>query len=264
MPYSYNDLVNAYASLGVRQAGIIHVTGNLMYLMEYEEAGRDALLEGHFRSLLNHLGPEGTVVVPTHTLNLCNTENVFDPQSTPCTNGVFSEYVRTQPEAVRSFHPFASYSALGKDAKGICENVARHAYGPETPMARMIEADTLSIHIGLHPEVSSSIVHHVEMQMGVPYRYTKEFMHPVARHDRTVMEPFYLYVWYQQCEIVRDRNKKIFGHFMEKHQLRQVKVGRGYIFSYSMGDFYKSMIEFLRDDIYGWLRDVPQTKPYRI
>ncbi|MBI5557308.1 MAG: AAC(3) family N-acetyltransferase [Deltaproteobacteria bacterium] len=231
--------------------------------MEYEEAGRDALLRAHLRSLSTHLGSEGTLVVPTHTLNLCNTDILFDPETTPCTNGVFSEYVRTQPGTVRSFHPFISYGALGIEANAICENVSRHGYGPETPMSRMIEADTMSIHIGLHPEESSSIVHHVEMQMGVPYRYTKEFMHPVVREGKRIMEPFYLYVWYKQCEIKRDRNKKIFMHFLKNYSLNQVKVGRGYIFSYSMRDFYQSMVGYLREDIYGWLREIPATKPFR-
>ena len=263
MSYNFQDLLVAYSVLGVKKGSVVHVTGDLMLLMKYEVPGKETVLEAHRDALFELTGGEGTLVVPAHSFYLCNTDKSFDVDKTHGMNGVLPESIRQLPEALRSFHPFASYAAIGPRAEEICNDISHHGYGPETPMARLIEMNALSIHIGLLPRMSSSIVHHVEMQMGVPYRYSKEFVHPVVRRNKINKEPFYLYVHYKECDIKRDRNVKIFNDYEEEHTVNQVKVGRGFIYSYSMKDFYYSMVNTLRKDIYSWLNTPPEVRPYQ-
>ena len=39
----------------------------------------------------------------------------------------------------------------------------------------MLKINTKYVSIGLPPRLTCSYIHHAEMMMGVPYRYTKEF-----------------------------------------------------------------------------------------
>jgi aminoglycoside 3-N-acetyltransferase len=269
MAYSFEQLKQAYKNLGVEKDKIVLVSGNLSYLMEFETPGKKEVLEAHFRALMELLGEEGTLVVPTGNastnskIQLCNTDICFSLKDTPSGMGVFSEYVRKKPGALRSFHPFVSYAAIGKYAKKICDDVSRHAFGPETPMERMINLDTLGISPGLHPRITTSIIHHIEMVMGVPYRYVKEFIHPVIRDGDVVREPFYMNVWYRECDHQSDEKKKIFKKFLLKYTVNSEQVGEGDIYSYSLADFYKFTVQLLKEDIYIWLKEIPKVKPYR-
>jgi len=260
--YSKDDLLKAYQEIGVDKAKVIYVSGSLPYLREFEKPGT-AVLDAHFNALWELIGPEGTIVVFTQSTNLCNTDTPFDLDNTASISGIFSEYVRRKKGAYRSFHPFCSFSAIGKRAKEIVLNTTHHAYGPETPMERMINLNTLSISIGIPPRLTASTIHHVEMVMGVPYRYTKEFVQPVVRNGKISKELFYLYVWNQECKLKRDRLVKIFKNFEETYEITSAFVGKGEVYSYSMSEFYQCAVQLLKNDIYMWLKEEPHIRPYR-
>lgn len=257
------ELRRAYAALGVARGETVLHTGNLAGLMQADPADRRAVLRLHHEALSELLGPEGTLVVPTASASLCNTETPYDPARTRSEMGAFTEYVRRLPGAVRSFHPFVSYTAIGPAAEAVCGNVSRHAYGPETPEARLIERGALSVSVAMHPRLTCSVVHHIEMAMGVPYRYPKEYIHPVVRGGAVLREPFYQYVWYRECGIERDMNVRLFAGFEAKHRVLKADVGRGALFSYRIAEFYRHAVGMFRDDIYAWLRRPPAVRPYQ-
>jgi aminoglycoside 3-N-acetyltransferase len=263
--YSYNDMLAAYSELGVTTGRMIYVGADLTRLMRYQEPGRENLLSAHLRAIRELLGPTGTIFVPAASLNLCNTEIVFDVQTTESSNmGLFAEYVRKHPEAVRSFHPFWSVAGIGPVAANLLNDVPRHSYGWGSVFHRFVEHDVLGLNIGKSPHYSISVVHHVETAVGVPYRYTKEFIHPVRRNGRIEREPFYLSVLYRDCDIVRDRNRKILENFARHDRLREVQLGRGKAWSFSHADFFKTTVNFLSRDLYGWLDRPPTKRPYQL
>lgn len=263
MAFGYQDLLRAYQDIGVVGQRVVVLHTDLRSLGPYENMTGEVYLHDHLRALKKLIG-KGTLVVPTASLRLCNTDQPFDIENTHSEFGSLTEFVRKQPDSVRSFHPYVSHTALGPEAVEICSDVARHCFGPETPTARMLERDALWVSVGLPPERSCQSVHHAEKMMGVPYRYTKEFIHPVLRNGRVQKEAFYMYVLYNQCNIERPYNKKIMRHFRETgNKIRQTNLGKGKIYSYSLLDFYKSTVSLLKDDIFAWVESVPEIKPYR-
>ena len=178
--------------------------------------------------------------------------------------GSLTEYVRTRPDSVRSFHPFASYTAIGKNADYICENNGRNSIGPNSPKARLLELDAQYLSIGLSPSRVSMVIHHIEELMGVPYRYTKEFIHPVLRNGVVNYEPFYLFVRYLESDVEIDLENKVFPFFYsEGFQTKEEKLGRGKIYSFSMNDFYLSTVKLLTQNIYACLEKEPIIRPYK-
>lgn len=265
MSYNYNDLVCAYRKLGVKKGSIVLIKTDLRYLGKYDSLDPRDVLKAHFGVLSELIDlKRGTIIVSTASTSFCNTEKIFDVNKTPSEMGVLTEFIRRQPEAIRSFHPFNSHAAIGKHAEYICNNVSRHSFGSETPKDRMLNLDTQYISIGLHPRYTCSVVHQAEMVMGVPYRYVKEFIHPVVRSGKVRKEPFYTHVWYRNIGIKRNVNKKNFKRFIESgFEIQEAEVGRGKIYLYSMVDFYNVLISSLKDDIYFFLDCPPAKKPFR-
>jgi len=263
-PYTYEDLIAAYEQVGVSPGRVVIVCGDLGRLMAFENPDKEASLKAHLDALFHLLGNDGTVVVPSHSLNLIGTDIPFDPLVTRSHRaGALSEYVRTRPAAMRSFHPFVSYAALGRHAATITQDVSRHVFGPETPEARLIACDALHVGIGMPVRVTQATTHHLEQIMGVPYRYTREYLHPVLRNGVTHIEPFYMFVRYLASGVQRNYNKRIFEMFEQRHRVRRASLGRSEIAAYDMRALYEHGIELFKQDLFVWAEAQPPNPIYR-
>ncbi len=265
MRYSTNDIISAYENLGVSHGQTVLLKADIRPLGLFASSGNETVVEAHINALsklldLNH----GTLVVSAGSPSLCNTDIPYDPANTPCEMGVLSEYVRTLPGAVRSYHPFYSYAAVGKHAEHFCSLGARGVFGLNTPKKRLIDENALFLSIGKHPRLTCAVVHQVELTMGVPYRYTKEFIHPIVTDSGIQEESFYMYVLRRECDIKRDYNEKIFTYYEKEHTLNTHSLGLGKVHSLRLGDYYKTCQKAFLDDLYVWLKEEPKEKSYRV
>jgi len=144
------------------------------------------------QALLDVLGPEGTLVVPTHTPANSDPANwtnppvpqewwpvirdempAFDPAVTPSQEmGIIAETVRTWPGAQRSDHPHVSFAALGPAAEKI---VAAHPLagmlGENSPLGRVYALDGQVLLLGVGYEANTSF-HLAEYRLPDPPRQT--------------------------------------------------------------------------------------------
>jgi aminoglycoside 3-N-acetyltransferase len=241
---------------------VIYLTGNVGRL-GLQAPDREALLDGIYRGITLALDSPVTVVVPTHSWSLVGTDTPFDRKRTPSESGPITEHVRRLPGAVRQFHPFGSVTAVGPLSEELCAVSSRHLYGPETPYDRLLQYPALGLSLGMAPHRAVTVVHHLEFVMGVPYRYTKEFLHPVVDDAGERIEPFYLYVTYREAEIVRDRNAKFFAAYEQDGPVAQVPLGRSQVYGFDLVRFAATAKSMLAKDIYAWLETPPTTRPYQ-
>ncbi|MHB0879182.1 MAG: AAC(3) family N-acetyltransferase [Anaerolineae bacterium] len=164
------DVAAAARSLGLAAGDTVMFHSSLSS-MGTVAGGADAVIDG----MLQAVGPEGTVVVPT----LCNWEpgeqaQVFprwDPVRSPSYVGRITEVFRQRPEARRSDHATHSVAAIGRRAE---ELTAGHGSGGErlgpfgprafaraSPWQRLIDWDAHYCFIGVTYRVNT-MVHMVE------------------------------------------------------------------------------------------------------
>lgn len=150
-----HSLAAELLSLGVRPGETLLVHSSLSAL-GFVNGGAVAVVLG----LLDALGPEGTLVVPTQTGQLADpalwrdppvpeelwetiraTMPAYDPRVTPSRRvGVIPETVRTWPGALRSAHPQTSFAALGRRAAAVVDGHALDCrLGERSPLARLEE-----------------------------------------------------------------------------------------------------------------------------
>lgn len=199
------SLADELSKLGVRPGETLLAHTSLSSL-GWVSGGQVALVQG----LLDALGPDGTLVVPTHTGD--NSEPsawqnppmpdgwpqvlraslpAYDPLITPSFGvGIVPEAVRTWPGALRSAHPQASFAALGPAAATITAGHARDcSFGERSPLARLEKAGARVLLLGAGYD-SCTAFHLAQYRIPGPETENSfAVMTPQGRQWTTVREP---------------------------------------------------------------------------
>ncbi|GAA4724053.1 aminoglycoside N(3)-acetyltransferase [Promicromonospora umidemergens] len=170
-------------ALGVVPGDVLLVHSSVQSL-GFVAGGVQAVVE----ALLSAVGPEGTLVVPTHTSE--NTDPAgwqdppvpeqwwpvirsetpgFDPARTPSRwVGVLSEVVRTWPGALRSGHPQVSCAALGARAREVTvEHDLAESHGERSPIGAVYRLGGRVLLLGCGHDSNTSL-HLAERRQAAP------------------------------------------------------------------------------------------------
>ena len=124
--------------------------------------------EGVLAALLELLGPEGTLVMPSWT---GQDDAVFDPRTTPAATdlGVLADAFWRLPGVRRSTHPFA-FAASGALAEEIVTGaMTLPPHAPGSPVDRVHARDGRVLLLGVGHDANTTL-HLAEMLADVPYR----------------------------------------------------------------------------------------------
>jgi len=260
-----SDLKECLDNLGIKKGDTVYTTGNASRLAR-TKLKKDEILDALLSSFTLSIGDMGTLFAPSASMNACNTDMIFDIDNTPSYKmGAFSEHLRKSKGSIRSFHPFWSICGVGHNAN-ILKNVSRHSYGVGSPWSKFLEHNTKQVNIGVHPSKAVTLIHHIEVITAVPYRYTKEFIHPVKRGNDVVNEPFYMSVMYLESDIKKRiaLNEHYFEIMDQRDMLKESihKPSGMKMWSFKMRDFYQVALEYFIKDIYNYLEHPPKIRPY--
>jgi aminoglycoside 3-N-acetyltransferase len=179
-PHTRSSLAAELSALGVRPGSVLVVHSALSSL-GWVCGGPVTLVE----SLLDALGPTGTLVVPTHSGDNSDPADwinppvpqdwwpiireampPFDPRRTPSVGvGIVPEVVRSWPGAFRSDHPRTSFAAIGPAAEEITNgHRLDQMLGDESPLGRIYRrgGDVLLLGVG---HANNTSLHLAEYRM---------------------------------------------------------------------------------------------------
>lgn len=172
--YSKNDIVNSLYNLGIRKNDNLFIHSNIGFFGRLKD-GNDALTycQAFKTSIFEVIGTEGTLVVPAFSYSFCNGE-IFDKNKTKGVCGMFSEFIRQDPNTLRSDDANFSISAIGKNAKYFTDNTAIHSFGNDSFWERFLNYSGKLCRFNLDANYMT-FVHYVEKSLNVSYRYDKPF-----------------------------------------------------------------------------------------
>lgn len=154
--------------------------------------------------LLQRLGDEGTILVPSYSYSCGKAGSVFDNNSTKSEVGPFTEFFRTYQGVTRSLHPIFSVSGMGKFASHILTQTGRSGFGSGSPFERFRQYQVKFLCLGVEIKNSITYIHHLEQCYGSPHRYHKRF--DVQVFDNGVKQDgeWYAYVGYRGIDYESD------------------------------------------------------------
>jgi aminoglycoside 3-N-acetyltransferase len=136
------DVVAGLRGMGIGAGWLLQVHSSLSRL-GYVEGGADTVVD----ALLEVVGTEGTVMVPTFNHGAAE---IYDPRTTPSSNGAVTEALRHRPEARRSIHPTHPYAAIGKHAGAL---VAGHleagTFDRRSPLGKLADLGGFVLLLGV-------------------------------------------------------------------------------------------------------------------
>ena len=164
-PLRLSDLVRDLLALGVRPGDLLMVHSSLRSI-GFVDGGPESVVD----ALLQAIGPQGTLVVPTFTYPTAgNPEFVFDPAHTPSQMGAISEAARRRPQAHRSIHLAHSIAAIGALAQTIATSGGASGWDAHSPMGQVFNRNGRYLLLGV-PYQNLTAMHLCEVWLELPYR----------------------------------------------------------------------------------------------
>lgn len=154
-------------------------------------------------ALLDRLGPNGTLLLPTASNAYARHGTPYSHEDSPAETSAFCEFVRRQPEAIRSLHPLLSTGGIGRNASAILDTVGKAAFGASSPYGRLGAFETKFVFLGsgIH---ALTYGYHLQQLYGVNHMYNKLFNGPVYRGGQLVEGPWFCCLRYLGADIERD------------------------------------------------------------
>jgi aminoglycoside N3'-acetyltransferase len=98
-------------------------------------------------ALLAVLGPDGTLMMPSFNHGAAA---VYNPLTTPTSNGAIADALWRRPEAIRSVHPTHPVAAIGPRADDWCRgHLEAGTWAPDSPIGRLVHSDGYLLGLGV-------------------------------------------------------------------------------------------------------------------
>ena len=261
---SFEQLVAALREAGLTKGDIVHVQSSLVPFGRVQGiTSRDNTLEFYYQGFMEVLGDTGTLLVHTPFENYGRYGTPFVVEESPSTAGVFSEFVRTRPGAIRSLHPIVSVTGIGPAAEEICGHNHFEGFSWESPWGKMHRMNVKLMGFGLGYKRTFSFSHYIEAAYGVPYQYVKLFNTPVYKNGKRIHMTFTMTVRYLDYSIAYDFS------YLEKRLLadagvQQSSLAHGVIQCVNAEPAFQVGIDCLNKNRYAFLKQAPQFRPGEI
>jgi aminoglycoside N3'-acetyltransferase len=160
-----SQLASEMRLLGINPGEMLYVHTSLKSI-GWLENGPATLTE----ALLDVLGPDGTLAVPTHTLSFSvKAAEAYRADRTQSVLGTYPNALWRTPGALRSGHASHSSAALGRQAVFLTEDHDPHnALGYNSPLHRLYRSGGKVLLVGVTHK-SNTLLHLAESIAGMPY-----------------------------------------------------------------------------------------------
>lgn len=240
-PITKEDLINKFSQLGIKQGDTLLVHASLSSL-GYVVGGAEAL----FLALRDIIGEQGTIVVPSQTVEISDPASwqyppvpqewhdvIRDAMPAYSKNlsyskamGAFSQFIGILPDSIRSNHPMYSFTAIGEKASEIIgQDSFDFPFGDESSLGRMYSIGAKVLMIGTDFETNTSL-HLAEN------RLNREVIH---EKSKIVTKDGEKWISFKNIELnLYDDYLEIQKYFMKQFNVNHILINEGTVYLFDM------------------------------
>ena len=256
IPSTVGSIMKELSNLGIGKGDTLLVHSSLSSL-GWVCGGSQAVVE----ALIAIVGPEGTLVLPSHSGDWSDPQNWSNPPvpkewvpvirgNMPAYNkditptrgmGRIAELFRRYPGVIRSENPLVSFSALGRQADEIVEyHPVQDHFGIKTPLGKMYEKNAKVLLMGVGYD-SCTCFHLSETLVENPPMAEKSGTSMLVNGERKWIE-------FQTLEYTSDDFPKLGADFEASCKVNKGKVGNADCILFDMKEGVDFAVEWLKKD----------------
>ena len=203
---NYNYFLDHFRLLGIKKGDYVVVHSRLISFGKIE-GGISSVIQ----ALISAVGPSGSIILPTYTLNLKESD-IYDPLITPSINaGALPEFARNLNIFERTFSPLHSHIVFGANKENILKINPFKSFGENTIFSLMLGLKYKLLLLGCNFNQGATYLHQIEALHGVPYRGYIFLKRLVKLPSQNVEQVQYEYYARLQPRIINN-----FAFFQEK------------------------------------------------
>lgn len=246
--YNKIDISKSLKKIGIKKGDHLFINPEIFKLGFYEmkEDNKEAYYGDFISSLKNAVGSRGTLCINSYTFDTLRSNKKFVFESNNTTSGMLSSYFLKQKGVVRSKHPVFSVAAIGHYAKYICSKNSFHNYGYNSPYQKFIKINGKILNIGMEPW-RNPFNHVAEYMIGVPYCFNKptKVKYYINNNEKKIL--YSSFVRFLNINL-SPYYKKIQKEISKKKIVKKIKLGSGYIYSFSSRKYTDLCLNILKNN----------------
>ncbi|MCR4941682.1 MAG: AAC(3) family N-acetyltransferase [Campylobacter sp.] len=237
---SEEEFKNTLNELGIKKGDNICLHSAL-YNLGLPVIQHKAYLQKLCEILMQHIGEEGSIAMPSFTYSFCNNE-IFNVQKSFSKMGTLNEFFRKN-YAKRTLDPNFSYSVWGAKSQYLLDADSTETFGKDGIFARLKNIDAKMLDIG--QTFSWTFMHYAEKMANVPYRYDKKFTGQICDNDKI----YETYVIYFVRNLDKPSHINAHDQFCEiSKTLKRSHIDKCNFLYFDLKELYDFMIEKLQKD----------------
>jgi aminoglycoside 3-N-acetyltransferase len=173
---------------------MLMVTADLTKMAMLARSKEGGFNAGHFiDSIQHHLGPDGTLIIPSFNFNLQNNDSYHPDKSIPIT-GALAVTALKRPDFIRTGNPLHSFLVWGKQAEALSALNNQSSFSADSPFSFMKDNRAMMLLVDTTISAAFTFVHYVEEMEMVRYRkFRKIGILLGGNEERLVRKDYLLY-----------------------------------------------------------------------
>jgi aminoglycoside 3-N-acetyltransferase len=246
---SRQNVVDVFRHLGIMAGDTLMVHSSLFTIGRLP-AGEELenILNGFVDVILEILGDEGTLIVPTFTFSFCKT-GLFDLRESKSEMGALSEIVRKRPPARRTHNPVHSVAIIGNKRDFFLQANPNTSFGQGSIFDLIHQDGSVKfLTVGIpNPANAITYVHYVEEACKVPYRSIKTFCGTVRTENEMSEQQIDFFIRSHPEEVIFNQ-QRCYGLVRDAAICVEQKLGNSIACVIAERDYYRVLRKAIAED----------------
>ena len=187
---------NVFSEININNGDTVLVSSDILKILLYNKKAKDKISPDNIIDMLKEkIGNNGNLLFPTYNWSFCEGKE-FNYKKTKSLCGTLSNIALQRKDFKRTKNPIYSFIVYGKDMEYITNLDHKDCFSLNSPFGYLIKKKAKNLFINLHYRFGGfPFVHVVEQEVGVNYRFKKNFKsYYVDKKETKTMETFSMFV----------------------------------------------------------------------